>query len=201
MKILNCIAGISIMAGTLHAGDSLEVMTRERSAEVTLQVSDRVTSLQSVLERTQQQGGYFLAWDEWNVTVRVPIEHFDAFLAGLDSVGHKAEQSYTTEEHGDELANLESSLASRRKLLDSYFAMVESSPVSNMQVIERATIDLADQIERDEGRRRGILSRIQSGLVKISFHYQDRTLPAPDGSSPFAWINGIDLTLHREAFQ
>jgi len=190
-----------LVATTAWAEDSTDVAnTRERTATVALQVTDRVTGVQAVLERAQLQGGYFLSWDEWNATVRVPADHLDAFLKGLDSVGFKAEQNYATEDHGEELANLESSIASRRKLLDSYFAMVQNSSTSHLQVIERATVDLVEQIERDEGRRRGLVSRIQTSLVQVSFRFQDRTLPAPDGTSPFAWLNRVDLSTHREAF-
>ena len=199
-----CGMGFAASADSVITKDTAAVsplQAAELNASIVLQVGDRDQAARQVIAQADSIGGWYLAWEEWNVTLRIPKDQLQPFLKKLESVGRKVEQGYGSADQSAELENLRASIASRRKLLDSYFSMVQSSTVSQVQVIERAIIDLIAQIELDEGRLHGMEARIQDALVQVSFRYQDRSLPAPTGKSPFAWLNNLNLSAHREAFQ
>lgn len=185
-----------VLAGALHLPPLME-----QSATVVLQVGDRESAARAVIASAEKRGGWFLEWNEWQVTLRVPATGLDSFLTELGQIGSRVEQSYNTFDQSAEIENLQASIVSRRKLLDSYFAMVKSSASNQMQTIERAIVDLIAQIELDEGRFRAMQARIREALVTVSFRFQDRTLPQPDGESPFPWLTRLNLLEHREDFQ
>jgi len=173
----------------------------QQTANLVLEVGDRDDVARKTIAHAEALGGYFLDWDEWSVTLHVPANALPGYLLSLDSLGHKVEQSYSTDDLGAQLQNLQASIDSRRKLLDEYFTMVKSSTVAQMQTVERAIVDLIAQLERDEGRLRLLQSKVDEAQVQVSFRFQDRTLPTPTGESPFAWINRLNLVEHRESFR
>jgi hypothetical protein len=187
--------------GVSFAAEGVLPPSMEQSASVVLQVGDRDVVARQVIAKAEQSGGWFLQWGEWEVTLRVPATQLTAFLGSLDSLGRKVDQTYSTSDQSVSIGNLEASIASRRKLLDSYFAIVKSSNSNQVQTIERAIVDLISQIEMDEGQLRGMQSRIKDALVQVSFRFQDRSLAASTGWSPFPWVNSLNLTEHREKFQ
>lgn len=173
----------------------------EQNATLVLQVGDRESTARTIIARTEAMGGWFLEWNEWNITLRIPATQLDTFLIDVAKLGRKTDQTYSTTDQSVEIQNLQASIASRRKLLDSYFSMVKSSTTNQVQTIERAIVDLIAQIELDEGRLRSMQARIRDAFVNISFQFQDRTLPEPTGESPFPWLTRLNLTDHREDFQ
>lgn len=173
----------------------------EQSATLVLQVGDRESAARAVIEKAEALGGWFLEWNEFNITLRVPANILDSFLVQAEQLGRKTDQTYTTLDKSAQLQNLQASIISRRKLLDSYFSMVKSSTTNQVQTIERAIVNLIAQIELEEGQLRGMQARIREARVNISFQFQDRTLPEPTGESPFPWLTRLNLIDHREDFQ
>ncbi|HSQ41683.1 MAG TPA: DUF4349 domain-containing protein [Fibrobacteraceae bacterium] len=172
----------------------------ECGAGLTLEVGDRDVAARAAIASAEARGGWLLEWDEEHVVVRVPAVFLDSFLVGLDQLGQRVEQQYSSQDRSVDVDDLTASIASRRKLLDSYFSMVQSSVSSQIQTVERAIVDLIRQIELDEGRLQAMQSRIQMSRVEIHFQFQDRSLPAPTGVSPFPWLNHLNLVKHREEF-
>ncbi len=191
-----------MMLTTLVLANALNLPSAmEQSATLTLQVGDRESAARAIIERAEARKGWFLEWNEWNITLRIPADQLDSFLVEAEKLGRKTDQSYNTFDQSTEIANLQASISSKRKLLDSYFSMVKSSTTNQVQTIERAIVDLITQIELDEGRLRAMQARIHDALVNISFQFQDRTLPQPTGDTPFPWLSRLNLVQHREEFQ
>jgi len=192
---------LALATTAIYAKDLSMLPSLEQQATVVIQVGDREDAGIKLVKHAESIGGWFLAWNEWSVTLRIPTDSLSQFLKNLDSLGRKVEQTYSTSDQSIALVNLEASIASRRKLLESYFSMVRSTEFSKAQVIEQAIVSLISQIELDEGKLRAMQSRIKDAWVQVSFRFEDRSLPPADGQSAFPWINQLNLVDHREKFQ
>lgn len=192
---------MALLVSAPWAADPSMLPMLEQSASVVLQVGNREDASARLVRQAESIGGWFIAWNEWNVSLRIPADSLDSFLKNLDILGRKVEQNYNTNDQSLSLIQIEASITSRRKLLESYFAMVRSTEFSKAQAIEQAIVNLISQIELDEGRLRAMQSRIKDALVQVSFRFEDRSLPPADGQSAFPWINQLNLVDHREKFQ
>lgn len=172
----------------------------EQSWSITLQVGDRAESARRLVAQAESLGGYVLQWEEWSIQLRLPAAQLQAYRQSIAAHGSKSEESYHTTDLGESIADLEASLRSQHQLLAGYYSMVKSSNTSQMLQVERAIIELVAKIELAEGRLRAMRQKVAEGLVQIHFRYQDRELPPPSGTSPYTWINALNLADHRGAF-
>jgi len=197
MNVRLCVITAAIFVYQCFAADS----TLVQQSSLVLQVGDRDTAAQKAIVRAESVGGWLLCWNEWKVSLRVPSGELRRYLASLDSIGLKVDETFSSQDQGAEIENLRASILSRKKLLDSYFAMVKSTNGNQVQTIERALVDLISQIEIDEGRLHSMEAKVREALVDISFRIENRNLPAPTGQSHFAWLNHLNLTEHRGEFK
>jgi hypothetical protein len=172
----------------------------EHSASATVRAGNPEAAARALIAWAEAHGGWFTAWDASSVSLRIPSRELPKLLDTLAAFGDVRDKNASVEDRTLELSELSTQIASRRKLLDNYFAMVKSASYGRVQAVEREVVNLTAEIERLEGRERFLQAQLATAQVSLFFQLRERDLPAPDGTTPFAWINRLNLTDLKEAF-
>ena len=172
----------------------------ERHASATVRAGDTESLSRSLIAWTEAHGGWFQAVDAYSLSLRLPNDKLALLLDTLGSFGEVRDKNTYVQDRALEMGELETLIKTRRQLLEQYFSMVKSSSQDRLQAVEREVIELTADIERLEGRRRFLESQLSYASVTLYFQLQERELPAPDGKSPFPWLDKLNLLDLKEAF-
>jgi len=170
------------------------------SASATVRAGNPEATARALISWAESHKGWFTSWDAGSLTLRIPTSVLPSLLDSLAQFGDVRDKNATMEDRTLELSEMKTRIAARRKLLDNYFSMVKSANYGRVQAVEREVINLTAEIENLEGQLRFLQEQLATAQVTLYFQLRERDLPAPDGSSPFSWINRLNLVDLKEAF-
>lgn len=168
---------------------------------VQMQVGSQEAAARALIAWAETHGGWFEKWNATAITLRIPKASVPLLYDTLRSMGTLSLQTVQSDDHTLEVADLQSRIEGRRKLLDNYYAMVRNANFQRLQVVEREVVNVIAEIEMLEGQLRVIQERLSMARVEVRFQLYDRSLPSPDGRSPFPWIGNLNLEPLRRSFQ
>lgn len=191
------------------AGEADSMATKAKATEryfsyensVLMLVGSHEAAARALIAWAETHGGWFEKWNATAITLRIPKASVPMLYDTLRIMGTLGEQTVQSEDHTLEVADLQSRIEGRRKLLDNYYAMVRTANFQRLQVVEREVVNRIAEIEMLEGQLRVIQERLSMAQVEVHFQLYDRNLPSPDGRSPFPWIGNLNLEPLRRSFQ
>jgi hypothetical protein len=169
-------------------------------ARVVVKVADRDRSAAAVQAAAEAEGGYFTEKSERGLTVRVPVEKADAFIALAERQGQRLERSLRRDDLGEELLRKTAALKAKQKIQAQYLDLLAQADLQGTLTIEKELVQLTAEIETLEGRLRHLQHRLRLAEVQVLFEFQEREAPAPTGISSFAWLNTLNLSDLLEDF-
>lgn len=172
----------------------------EQNASATVRAGNPEATARAAIAWAEAHGGWFTAWDASAVSLRIPVAQLPRLLDSLEQFGEVRDKYSSIQDHTLELGELSTQIASRRKLLANYFAMVKSAPYNRLQAVEREVVNITAEIENLEGRLRFLQTQLATAQVTLSFQLRERNLPSNNGETPFAWLNRLNLVELKEAF-
>jgi hypothetical protein len=107
-----------------------------------------------------------------NLTIRIPNEHFDAFLADAGkNVSYFDQKEISSTDVTEEYIDVDARLNAKKKLEARYLELLgKASKVSEMLEIERQLANVREEIEAKEGRLRYLKNRVAQSTVNIRFY-------------------------------
>lgn len=107
-----------------------------------------------------------------HLTVRIPNQHFDAFLADVGKgVSYFDQKEISSTDVTEEYIDTDARLNAKKKLEARYLELLgKASKVSEMLEIERELANVREEIESKEGRLRYMKNRIALSTVNIDFY-------------------------------
>lgn len=170
-------------------------------ASYTLRVGAAADAARLLVDFTERHGGYFASWTDDALELRVPIGQVNALNETLGAAGTIVDRRWDSDDVGDELAQLDAKLASRRAMLARYRAVLETATPEAVVAVERQMIDLISRIETTQGELDVLRHRVGFARVTVSLRAVD-TAPPPDvGASSFPWMNSLDLSRFEGSFR
>lgn len=163
-------------------------------ASQTLQVDDRDAAMKAIIAAAERDGGWFSSLSDDSVTIRIPVARLAALLETGKSLGTLVDKSYRSQDLSDELLQLKTRLRSRRETLNRYLEVLKGADSGSTVTVGRAIAQSINEIEGIEGRIRLLTHQAAYAQATFSFRFRDRAAPSNDGSSPFAWINALNLS-------
>lgn len=102
--------------------------------------------------------------------VRVPVEKFDAFMAGLGTLGETRTSGVTSEDVSEEFYDLEARLKNKRVEEARLIQHLQQSTgkLTEILAVEREISRVREEIERMEGRKRFLANRADLATVTIT---------------------------------
>ena len=163
------------------------------AGSLTVKVAQREEASEAVIAQAREAGGWFSQLAEDHITLRVPsaqVEPMMEFSAGL---GVLADRQISRSDHSQELSQARARLATRQEMLEQYMEVLEGASSKAVVTVEREVTRLVSEIEQLKGRIRYLEDQVDYGTVTVWFQFRDRSAPASDGSSSFAWLNSLNL--------
>jgi hypothetical protein len=171
------------------------------SATVVVQVDDRDAAAAALIAEVEGMGGWFASLSRDAVSFRVPAAKAEDFVARARGLGLVVDRSVSRSELGPQLADALASLEARRTVLAKYFEVLGEAKPDSVVAVESEIDRIIREIESYEGRVRLLRHRGAFADVTVSFRFRDRRAPSSDGTSPFPWVNTVDLGWLLEDFR
>lgn len=149
------------------------------NANVELLTEDLSAAAKRLAEQVRASGGYVAETTvagapgssrtgTWKV--RVPVDRFDAFLAGLGGLGETQSTSVTSEDVSEEFYDLDARLKNKRveeaRLVEHL--KKSTAKLTDILAVEQEVSRVREEIERMEGRQRYLANRADLTTVTIT---------------------------------
>lgn len=116
-----------------------------------------------------------------NVTIRIPAQNFDVFLAQLSSgVSYFERKEISSQDVTAEFIDNESRIASKKKLENRYLELLKkATKVQEMLEIEKQLSEIREEIEAKEGQQKYLQNKVSMSTIEIEFF---KNTPANEGA-------------------
>lgn len=134
------------------------------------QIVDAVRTHQAIVQNDSQGNDDYRQSRE--ITVRVPSDHFDAFIADVGKgVGYFIRKDISARDVTEEFIDTEARLKNKKALETRYLELLKKAmKVSEMLEIEKKLSEVREAIESTEGQLKYMQSRVSMSVVNISFY-------------------------------
>ena len=107
-----------------------------------------------------------------NLTIRIPNQHFDAFIAEISKgVSHFDRKEISQQDVTEEYIDVESRMKSKKKLEERYLQLLsKANKVAEMLEIEKKLAEIREEIEAKEGQLKYIQNRVSMSTVQIEMY-------------------------------
>lgn len=107
-----------------------------------------------------------------NITVRVPSQNFDVFLADISKgVGYFERKEISSQDVTEEYIDIEARLKTKKVLEARYLELLKkANKVSEMLEIETQLSEIREEIEAKEGQLKYMQQRVSMSTVTIEFY-------------------------------
>ncbi len=163
------------------------------SGGLVLRVDDREAAIQHAIRDAEALGGWFQDLGKDHVSLRVPAASARAFLESQRRHGDLLDRSYSAEDLGGQMRDLEGLLVARRGVLLKYLTVLDSASAKSVVAVEREITRLVQQIEQAEGQLRVLNDRTRYARITLRFQFRERRAPQRTGNSSFVWLNTMNV--------
>jgi len=134
------------------------------------------------------------------VVLKLPQEAYPALVELLPTMGVVIARQLRSDDLSMQLEQQRTLLASRQSVLERYFAVLAEAGPESVVMVERQMTQLIQQIEALKATIQVLEHRVKLAELTVAFEFQERQLPARDGSSSFPWLNTVNLVDLVEEF-
>ena len=188
-RVAVALAVVALVPGVARAGSDGSALV----STMVVEVLDREAAADSLATEVERRGGYVALRTGEEVQLRVPVDQLDGLSRHAADLGVTVERKLGTRRLMADLSRDRAKLRSRETLLDEYFEVLRDADARGSLAVEREVTRLIDEIEELRGAIRGFEHRMRFAKLDVAFRFRDRSPPARDGSSSFAWINTVNL--------
>jgi len=139
-------------------------------------------------------GGHLQESGARSIVVRVPAAHFEDVLAEVERLGEVVERNVRAEDVTEELFDLDLRIDNARRTRERLLSHLEKSDsLENTLKVEAEIMRLSEEIERLEGRKRFVASRVAMSTIRVDFN-TPQAAPSRDTTRldvPFEWITRL----------
>lgn len=167
-----------------------------RTGEATVEVRQLDTAVAAARRMIESLGGFVGGMsvqggrDEVRtatLVLKLPAQRFEQAMAGLGGLGKVEHQSASTEDVGEEFADLTARMANARRLEARLLDLLtrRTGKLEEVLAVERELSRVREEIERMEGRSRYLRSRAAVSTLTLTLH-EPRPLVGTVGTHPIA---------------
>lgn len=115
-----------------------------------------------------------------NITVRVPNQNFDVFIADISKgVGYFDKKEISSQDVTEDYIDIDSRVKTKKVLEGRYLELLKkATKVSEMLEIEKKLSEIREEIEAKEGQLKYMQNRVSMSTVTIAFY---KTIAAESG--------------------
>jgi len=157
-------------------------------ATISVQVADLARAVESLRTAAQQMGGYVSSLSQGetggassaHVTMRVPVEQYEAAMAAVAALGRVESQRQQAKDVTDEWVDLDARqrnlLREEERLLD---LMQRAGKVADLLTVEKELARVREQIEQVTGKLRLLNSQVALSTIEVELREPQPTSVVP----------------------
>ena len=173
-------AGGEAIANSSMGQNNTDTRKLIRTVDISLKTEAFDADVEGIQQLLSQYGGYIESMHQngeagsyygrsASLTMRVPSEHLDAFLTGLDGFGRVTSRSETTEDMTEQYTDNEARIQTLRTKLERLNTLLsQAEDVSDMLEIESEIADTQYQLDRYESRQLNIDRKVDMSYVYVN---------------------------------
>jgi hypothetical protein len=148
---------------------------------------------EAVLAAAKAAGGYLQQSDARSIVVRVPAARFEDVLAAIERLGEVVERNVRAEDVTEELFDIELRIENARRSRERMLAHLEKSErLEDTLKLEAEIARLTEEIERLEGRKRLVASRVAMSTIRVELNAPRVVESEKRGLDvPFEWVTRL----------
>ncbi len=158
-----------------------------------IRVNDNDVTLSQLDKKATEVGGYFQQKSDNQIVVKIPFKHFDAYVEYVKTLGLYLGKRISTNDLRDDIIRRETRVSAKQKLLKDYQSVMKGADSESIIAVHEEIIKLVQEIEREKGALGKLMHLSRYATVTIDLKFFKRTPPVPQGSTPFEWINELNL--------
>ena len=159
-----------------------------------IRVNDNDAALSKFDKKANEVGGYFQEKSDNKIVVKIPFSYFDTYVDYAKSLGLYLGKRVSTNDLRDDIIRRETRISAKQKLLKDYQSVMEGADSESIITVHEEIIKLIQEIEREKGALGKLMHLSQYATVTVDLKFFKRTPPVPQGSTPFEWINKLNLS-------
>lgn len=164
-----------------------------------LSVPEAQECADALVAKAQKLGGYLTQLTNQAVTVKVPAAKMDQLVSFAEGLGQVLQRSRQAADLSLHLREQRTRLGSKQGMLVQYIKVLRGARLAAVVTVERQITQLIREIETLKGSIRLLEHRLQTASLQVHFRIQTPSVPTADGSSPFEWLNTVNLVdLYRD---
>jgi hypothetical protein len=173
--------------------------TLAMQATLTLSVPEAQECADALVAKARKLGGYLTQLTNQAVTVKVPAAKMDELVRFAEGLGQVLQRSRQAADLSLRLCEQRTRLGSKQGMLVQYIKVLSGARFAAVVMVERQITQLIREIETLKGTIRVLEHQLQMASLRVSFRIQTPQVPSADGSSPFKWLNTVNLVdLYRD---
>lgn len=171
---------------TKESGDDNAEVKQEqkiiKTGRLVFETASPETTHQKILSLTENFEGFIQSDNSGksynrvfrNITVRIPTEHFQAFVDGVsEGVPFFDQKDISRQDVTEEFVDLTARLKAKRELENRYLELLKQAKnVKEMLEIERELANIREEIEAKQGRLNYLQDRVSTSTIHIEFYQQ-----------------------------
>lgn len=162
---------------TVHSNSESKPSTSNRviikSADVTLEVPEISASTKAIVDKVTRLNGIVTSIDKYNdrrsrLSVKVPPQELDAFVASLENVGTIEAHSFSAKDITDEMVDIDARVKNLQLLKERYRALLnKATEIAEIIQIEKELTKIQTEIDSINGRRHFLKGQVELSTVNI----------------------------------
>ena len=167
----------------------------------TVLVPDAAAAVEAARKLADSLGGYMQHSSLDSIVIRVPAARFGEAAEALKSIGAVTNQEIDAQDVTEEYEDLDLRLRSAKALLDKLLALLaKAEAVKDALEVEREVARVRAEIEKLEGLKNRLSSRIAYATLTVRFTPMKEAPPELKAALPFLWLKELGLEHLTNAF-
>lgn len=163
------------------------------TSRLTLAVYQVETQLAEVERIAKENQGYLAQRGDHQITVRVPRERFQAALDAITKLGDVLHRDVSAEDVTDQFVDLTARLKNARAMQARLHQLLERAAVKEAIEIEKELGRITEEIERIEGKLKLLRDRVAFSTLEVMFQSRGPSLHGRRVALPFPWLGELGL--------
>lgn len=187
----------------IYMGTKVELPSRSEApqdrkiaytAALAVNVASVPAKVEQAIRTAVEMGGYMSERGDRKLTVRVPVDRFEEYLAAIEALGTVINRLVRGKDVTEEYQDLEIRLKNGEKALERLRALLERAEgVKDVLEIEKEIQRVTTEIETLKGRIRYLSEVTALATVEVLFIASDQAPAAPGRRCPFPWVRRLGV--------
>ncbi len=192
-----CLFAVVLVSGLVKSSEPGRL--NSLAASMVLKVVHVEDVRKKIIEDAQKAGGFKVLVTDTQLLIKIPPRKLSEMMDAIGTQGLVMKKTIERKDLTQEIAQLQGALRSKQEMFTRLEKLIDQSDLASTLNIEKTMGELVGEIEQTKGILTVKKDQARWAVINISFQFRARQ-EIVYVSSPFDWLNSVDLTRFVEEF-